>query len=139
MAQNPMAQVVELNKTTFMSCQASHNPQMDVTYVWYQGDMMIIFVKVFRLGENRYEIWNDPHFKAVWNSWFCYNHFVIGINYMCMCNMIAAFEMVILFNADNCELYFRVQAYSWGVCTSWMPNSGTKGDIPVESRHQEQF
>ena len=65
MAQTPMAQVVELNKTTFMGCQASHNPQMDVTYVWYQGDMMIIFIKVFRLGENRYEVWHDPHFKAV--------------------------------------------------------------------------
>jgi len=36
---------------------------MDVTYVWYQGDMLIEFEKIYRLGELRYQVWTHPHFR----------------------------------------------------------------------------
>jgi len=44
---------------------ASYNPQIDVTYVWYDGNRLVEFEKTFRLGENRYEIWTNPNYMRV--------------------------------------------------------------------------
>ena len=56
---------IVVNKTNFLHCVSSYNPQLDVTYVWYHGDQLIEFEKVYRLGENRFQLWKDPHYKRV--------------------------------------------------------------------------
>ncbi len=56
---------VKLNRTTFVHCMASYNPLLDVTYVWYDGDRVVEFEKIFRLGENRYQLWQNPHYMRV--------------------------------------------------------------------------
>lgn len=54
-----------VNSSTFMQCMASYNHQIDVTYVWYHGNVLVEFERVYRLGENRYEVWINPHYKRV--------------------------------------------------------------------------
>ena len=64
-SQGPFDTVIQVNRTAFLHCVASYDPKLDVTYVWYHGNYLIEFEKVFRLGENRYEVWYHPHFRRV--------------------------------------------------------------------------
>ncbi|CAD5115430.1 DgyrCDS4405 [Dimorphilus gyrociliatus] len=59
----PMDEVVQINKTRFFHCIASHATQLDVTYIWYQGPYMIEFERIYRLGETNFQIWRNPTFK----------------------------------------------------------------------------
>ncbi|ELT90327.1 hypothetical protein CAPTEDRAFT_180331 [Capitella teleta] len=49
LTQPPLDTNIQVNRTNFLSCMASYNPVLDVTYVWYHGDMLVEFEKVFRL------------------------------------------------------------------------------------------
>ena len=60
----PRMSVVALNSTAFIPCQVSHSPQLDVTYVWYQNNRPIDFLKVIQLG-NDWDVIRDPHFYRV--------------------------------------------------------------------------
>lgn len=63
--QPPEDLVIEVNRTRFFHCIASYDPRLDVTYVWYENNVQIDFELVFRLGEDKYEMWYNPHFKRV--------------------------------------------------------------------------
>ena len=65
LSQRPWDTNVYVNHSAFIHCYASYNPTLDVTYTWYQGNMMIEFERIFRLDETRYEVWINPHFKRV--------------------------------------------------------------------------
>lgn len=84
----PVTTNIVVNKTGFLHCVASFDPKLDLTYTWYQGDMWVEFEKVFRLGENRYQIWRNPHYFRVRTArkvqcmpgadpGFCENRFVL--------------------------------------------------------------
>lgn len=62
---------IRVNGTNILPCMASYDPQMDVTYVWYMGDMLVEFERIDRLGENRFEVWWNPHFKRVGLFYVC--------------------------------------------------------------------
>ena len=64
----PRDEVIEVNHTKFLHCIASYDPLVDVTYVWYENDVIIDFELVFRLGEEEYYVWYNPHFKLVSES-----------------------------------------------------------------------
>ena len=64
-SERPKNTYIQVNKTGFLHCVASYNPQLDVTYTWWHGDILVEFEKVFRLGENRYEVWHNPHYIRV--------------------------------------------------------------------------
>ncbi len=61
----PEQNTITVNRTHFVHCVASYQPQLDVTYTWYHSERLIDFEIIYRLGENRYEIWRDPHYKRV--------------------------------------------------------------------------
>ena len=61
----PEMNTITVNKTHFVHCVASYEPQLDVTYYWYHSGRLIDFEIIYRLGENRYEIWRNPHYKRV--------------------------------------------------------------------------
>ena len=63
--QEPFDTTIEVNHTRFLHCIASYDSRLDVTYVWYENKVMIDFELVFRLGEDKYEMWYNPHFKRV--------------------------------------------------------------------------
>ena len=54
-----------MNSSTFLHCVASYSPEQDVTYVWYHSDILVEFERVYRLGENKFQIWYNPHYKRV--------------------------------------------------------------------------
>nr|AUG84451.1 contactin [Platynereis dumerilii] len=59
--QFPRRTVVHVNRTGFMPCEASHNPLLDVSYLWYHNNRMIDFLKVKYDGA-QYSIISEPHF-----------------------------------------------------------------------------
>lgn len=61
----PEPNTITVNKTHFVHCVASYQHQLDVTYHWYHSEMLIDFEIIYRLGENKYEIWRNPHYKRV--------------------------------------------------------------------------
>ncbi len=63
--QAPLDTNINVNASSFLHCVASYNPELDVTYVWYHGDMLVEFERVYRLGENKFLIWYNPHYKRV--------------------------------------------------------------------------
>lgn len=62
-SQPPIDTNVMINSSTLMQCMASYDHRIDVTYVWHHGNVLVEFERVFRLGENRYEVWLNPHYK----------------------------------------------------------------------------
>lgn len=70
--QKPLPATIPVNHTQFLHCYASYDPKLDVTYAWYQGEMFIEFERIYRLGENRYQIWYNPHFKRVSDTYSRY-------------------------------------------------------------------
>ena len=72
----PQTDAIEVNHTRFLHCVASYDPRLHVTYVWYENDVVIDFELVFRLGEDKYEMWYNPHFKRVRKSGLRNNLFI---------------------------------------------------------------
>ncbi len=64
MSYAPRDETVLVNRTTFLPCEVSFNPQLDLTYTWYQNDFLIEFEKVRTIGMNVY-IEKDPYFHRV--------------------------------------------------------------------------
>ena len=67
----PRDDTIYVNRSHFLQCYASYNPQLDLTYVWYQNDLLIDFELVFRLGENKYEMWYNPNYRRVSLESYC--------------------------------------------------------------------
>ena len=60
----PRDETILVNETTFLPCEASFNPQLDLTYTWYQNDFLIHFERIRTIGMKVY-IEKDPYFHRV--------------------------------------------------------------------------
>jgi receptor-type tyrosine-protein phosphatase gamma len=58
----PKDTVVIVNQTTFLACQSSYNPAIDITYDWWHNSYKIMFVKVKNLGNTVY-VWREPNYE----------------------------------------------------------------------------